>query len=260
MRFESAEQKSVRNSHTRRVRYEDLAREYYDSARHPTCQNFRAGSELYLKQTIEISRFDQCSVCELGAGSSLVAEILGPDWIKKNKLTLLDSSASMLAYSSAWAQFGAQLLIANAEDTALDSSSFDFIVSSLGDPYNTRALWFEISRILRPGGFCHFTIPSFSWASEFRSNGTEDHLDVAEFILKTGESVAVQSLIYPVEKQIDLIQSSGLSVIETSCITIRDLPSMPISPKLLVSGTETLPIVDCYTMQKPHPNFCSPKE
>ena len=93
--------------------YEDLASEYYDPLRHPTCANFREASDLLLGGWLREYSAAGAWICEVGAGRSTVAEQLAMRNISLNRLTLADSSAEMLAYSREWAARGALLVLAD---------------------------------------------------------------------------------------------------------------------------------------------------
>lgn len=55
--------------------FDVVAPEYYDPVRHPTCGNFRRASEILLAKWL--SKFEGIrEVCEVGAGKSVVAELL----------------------------------------------------------------------------------------------------------------------------------------------------------------------------------------
>src|SRR5580658_7644900 len=87
--------------------YEDVAAEYYDSERHPTCANFRGASRLLLRTWLVGKR--NTRLCEIGAGKSVVAEILSDLGYPLGHVTLVDDSPSMLGYSKHWIRDGAKL-------------------------------------------------------------------------------------------------------------------------------------------------------
>src|SRR3989442_58588 len=86
--------------------YEDLALEYYDPNLHPTSANFREASAEVLRDWLEFVEFNGAWICEVGAGKSLIPEFLNGR-VCLDRLILVDSSPSMLAYSKPWCVAGA---------------------------------------------------------------------------------------------------------------------------------------------------------
>lgn len=237
--------------------FDVVAGEYYDPARHPTCSNFRNASDLiigpWLRQLPE-----GASICEVGAGKSLVAELLVNNQRRLDQLLLTDESAAMLRYSQSFEATGAKLTVANAERLPLASGSIDCVVSSLGDPYNTSGFWMETSRVLKPGGKVFFTSPAYDWAASFRNNADTANFAEAEFELVDGRRVSLPSLIYPEGQQQKLIESTGLTVCDIQQVTLRHLQSGKLSPKLRLDRGLEAAVVTGYLVQKP-PSDNSPR-
>jgi SAM-dependent methyltransferase len=152
----------------------------------------------------------------------------------------------MLSYSRQYDKAGAILLLGDATATALPAESFDLVVSSLGDPYNSPEFWREVKRLLRPTGTCLFTTPSPEWASRFRSAHEATN---AEFVLSDGRKLWVRSHIPDQATQEGMIEHAGLRIAETEGISVAGL-SDTISPKLRVSDDPTLPVVRGYVVQR----------
>ena len=238
--------------------YTDLAEEYYERDRHPTSSNFRDGSRTLLKSWLFDSFLSQhlpvgfhgteISICEVGAGDSLVAEILADEGYPLCPLLITDASPEMLEYSEAWEEQGAKIQVASAESLPLPSSSINLWVSVLGDPYNNINFWREASRVLREDGWMIYTTPSFEWASLFRDQVGSPGFNFAEFTLRGGETASVPSIIFSRGEQEELITSVGLSVLDFKNVRLKDLPSDYISPKLQVDS-ENLPVVAGYLIQ-----------
>ncbi len=186
------------------------------------------------------------SILEVGAGASTVASALRALGLSLHGLTLLDSSPNMLSYSRHFEKDGAALLLADATATHLPSESFDLIVSSLGDPYNSPEFWHEVRRLLRPKGTCLFTTPSPEWASRFRA---AHEATKAEFVLSDGRTLWVPSLIPDKATQQGMIERTHLRITQTENMSVAGLTSV-ISPKLLVSDDTTLPVVRGYVVQR----------
>ncbi len=229
--------------------YEDVASEYYDAHRHPTCANFREASCSLLDQWLRTFSFGSGWVCEVGAGKSLLAELLAARGRSLSRVVLIDSSPGMLAYSKRWCALGASLALATVEMLPLVSESVELLVASVGDPYNEVAFWKEVRRVLQPRGVSLFTTPSYEWASAFRiaaANG----LRKADFELSDGRCIQVPSLIYPEVVQIELFEQSRLVVSEIAQVPRAALRSTRVSPKLLVSQDANAPVISGYVVTK----------
>jgi SAM-dependent methyltransferase len=206
--------------------YADLASEYYDPIRHPTCANFREGSQALIARWLnELVKSDD-DVLETGAGASLVAEWLEEEGQELSTLVIADSSKEMLRYSRR-PSVPLKMLVCDSQRLPLASESFNIIVASLGDPYNTPEFWVEAARLLRPNGHVIFTTPSFDWADQFR-----DRAASAEFVLRDGRTISVPSFIESEERQREIIGLSGLVLIDVRSFQDTEIRSTPRSPKL----------------------------
>lgn len=191
------------------------------------------------------------AICEVGAGKSLVAELLVNDQRRLDQLLLTDESAAMLRYSQSFEAAGAKLIVADAEKLPLASASIDCLVSSLGDPYNTSGFWTETKRVLKPGGKVFFTSPAYDWAVSFRNKAENVSFAEAEFELVDGRRVSLPSLIYSEGQQQKLIESTGLTVCDIQQITLRHLQNEKLSPKLRLDRGLGAAVVTGYFLQKP---------
>ncbi len=230
--------------------YEDLASEYYDPIRHPTCANFREGSKYILRKSFEKLLSKDCWLCEVGAGKSLIAELLVKDNVALDRLIITDLSASMLTHSKQWSNVGAYILTADATNLPFASRSLEIVVSSLGDPYNTHALWKEIFRVLKPGGMFFFTTPSYEWAVSFRGTNSGEPFMLAEFELLDAKHIWVPSWIYSTDEQLEIIENEGFLVQEVVNALICDLKNGNLSPKLLSKDGSDKSIVTGYVSAK----------
>jgi ubiquinone/menaquinone biosynthesis C-methylase UbiE len=218
--------------------FDVVAAEYYDPVRHPTCANFRCASQILLSKWL--SNFKEIrEVCEVGAGKSVVAELLLKKQPRLDNLILVDESAAMLSYSQHFASRGARLQVTRAEHLPSDSNTIDILISCLGDPYNYPVFWKEVQRVLPATGAVFFTSPSYEWAVAYRGR-CDNHLpQFAEFELTGEDRVMLPSYILPEDQQIAMMRECGLTVTETSAVCLRDLEGQSISPKLLnVDGLE----------------------
>ena len=214
--------------------YGVVAREYYDSDRHPTCANFRDASKALIRHFIGSVDVRGDSWVEVGSGNSVLAEIFVETGRSLTTLLLTDSSPEMLQYSNQWQALGAKLVVAPANDLPVESASVDACVSSLGDPYNNSDCWAEVYRCLRPGGHVFFTTPAFEWASSYRSRHRYP-LRESEFLLASGVEVTLPSVVLPEERQLALFDANGLSVVSVARFDASQLTGR-VSPKLLRDG------------------------
>jgi len=219
--------------------YTDLASEYYDPRRHPTCANFREASQLVLMPWLcDLTNY-RVDVLETGAGASIVCEWLADTQRTIGRLVVTDVSQEMLRYSRRSA-ICPDLIVCDAQRLPLISSGFDLVVASLADPYNSVPFWSEVARVLRPGGHVLFTTPSFEWALQFRSGSHK-----AEFILSNGRAVTVPSYIQSNDAQRRMIEGCKMAVLEIGVIQDSELHRTSRSPKL-----RTGPIVTGYRCRR----------
>ena len=223
--------------------YDDLADEYYDAQRHPTCANFRDGSVSLFESWFSTEVEDE-SQWDIGAGESVLAEVIASRGGVLDRMTALDSSPSMLDYSRRWKAFGVRFAVGNATRIPARMSSASLVAASLGDPFNSEAFWAEAARILRPDGVCIFTTPSYEWAEAFRNGGTTDY---AEFELSNGRLVLIPSVIHSTDEQIRRIEQFGLRVDDVAHVTRADLEERrTLSPKLSVLPDDNAAVVRGY--------------
>jgi SAM-dependent methyltransferase len=196
--------------------YVSVASEYYDARRHPTCANFRAASAVYIRRALDKIPGNR-TVVDVGAGRSLVAELLIEKGRSVSGLILLDGSIQMLAHSVEFVRSGAQAVIGDASGLPLLSASISVIIASLGDPFNTQEFWDEAARCLMPGGACIFTSPSYEWAQSFRNASVKEREGFAFFELINGNSAYVPSLVRSMPHQIGMIELKRQQLMPTLC-------------------------------------------
>lgn len=229
--------------------YEILAKEYYDSIRHPTCANFREASKSLLTKLIVNFKLENKVICDVGAGKSVVFELLRHKADLHN-LFLLDSSTSMLAYSQQALKYGAHFTIGDASNMPFRSNTLDILISSLGDPYNMPNFWKESNRVLMKNGIMIFTTPAYEWATFFRKSYNSDSINWAEFKLKDGGLILVPSYIYSHNQQLDIFDKNGFIVKQIEHARVSDLKSRKLSPKILINPHQNIEIVTGYLLVK----------
>lgn len=225
--------------------YEVIAREYYEERLHPTCANFDQLSRRYFEPRLRAIVKEGMRIGDFGAGRSMVSRIIG---LRPSvDLFLVDSSSGMLSHSDQYVSQNTRPILANVESTEFAESSFDIVVASLGDPFNTPMFWEEIRRILKQGGICLFTSPAVEWAETFRRPGTNRE---AEFALRDGTIVFVPSIVLSPNAQSSLVTAAGLNVRETQDYRVADLVG-PISSKLsLTTEGDALVVLRGFAVHK----------
>jgi SAM-dependent methyltransferase len=206
--------------------YSEVAAEYYDSALHPTCANFREGSLQLIGGWLEKLATPLSTILETGAGNSVVGELLQHQGRSVRQFVATDSSSAMLSYTR-MAGCCLPLAVCDAKQLPFASDRFDLVVSSLGDPYNTSEFWQEARRVLRPGGYILFTSPAADWAERFRSG-----IRRAEFTTADGRVVSVPSYVEPDDAEKRLIESCQLDLVEAQTFDDSQLRRTARSRKL----------------------------
>jgi SAM-dependent methyltransferase len=186
---------------------------------------------------------------DVGAGHSVLAEMLSKRGRTLGNVLLLDSAPAMLSHSAQYQGDGALLTVADATLLPLRPRSASLIVASLGDAFNVQKFWDEVAGCLGPSGTCIFTAPAYEWARSFRRSAPHECDDLAYFELSDARSAYVPSIINSVEGQRKLIEHAGLRLIDVSSVTAFEIP-IPYSPKIL-SGNSCDPIVTGYTVIAP---------
>lgn len=226
--------------------YEAVAAEYYDVEAHPTCSNFREGSIRLVTDLLEVANIAGGRWCDAGSGRSVLVEVLAnhrPRWVPRI-LLLVDSSATMLGHTRTRGNPLEQFLVADVHSLPIDEASLDFVVASLGDPYNDEAYWSELARVVQLGGQVIFTTPSFGWATKYRrAEGSSP--DAARFVLRTGEVVDLPSFILALETQVTMMRAAGFSLRAAMQVNAEEITGQ-LSAKLPSEG----PIVWGYLVER----------
>ena len=229
--------------------YSHIAPEYYDPSAHPTCHNFSRLSRRIITEALNQCKRDE-KILELGAGSSSAAAALSAYGLDLYNLEITDFSEPMLAHSNRWIPFGASLSVADATDLRHSSESIDWVVAGLADPYNTMKFWESIARVLRSGARAVVTLPSFEWATRFRTESAPEHFQSASFLLRDGSSISVPSYLYSFSDQCRMIEASGLYIKQYYSLGLDDLRSEVVSKKLNVFGKSFSSVVCGFVLIK----------
>ncbi|MCA1288170.1 class I SAM-dependent methyltransferase [Salipiger bermudensis] len=224
--------------------YEELAGEYYDTSRHPTCRDLRKLSLSLIAPILDIGIPGRGNLLEVGSGRTILAPAAAAAGAL-SRTFITDSSPTMLTYSRRWLDHGATIFECRADATNMPDESVSLMLASLGDPYNTLQFWQEAARILRPDGCVIFTTPSYQWSKKFRIGSDSS---VAEFLNERGETVHVPSLVYDSFEQSQLVAEAGMEIVDSSSVGLNVLGAN-VAPKLQ-GITEFEPAVVAYIVQR----------
>lgn len=214
--------------------YEMVASEYFDYELHPTCRAFGIASRRLIEE-FAVSRkevFD--TIVEIGPGEAPAAELFS-----SQNCYYFDYSSTMLDYAPA--RPNTTKVLAPADRLPLEVASVDLLLASLGDPYNTELFWFEASRVMRPGGICVFTTPSFEWSSNYRSI-EKSPKDRARFIMSDGGVFDLPSFVLAKSNQIELFHKANFELVEAQELKRNRIPDF-VAPKLDMVDNECAIVV-----------------
>jgi hypothetical protein len=232
------------------VTYNEISEEYYQEELHPTSNNFRVASLIVTKDFLKLSGYNSFDkIVEVGAGKSIAAELISDMGFSLKNLIITDLHESMLKYSNAFIELGSKTKVIGAENIHTKFSNIDYVLSSLGDPYNVNGFWKSSYEALAIGGYCIFTTPSYEWAQKFRKEYQKKDNMHAHFLLKNGLEVRVPSFIYEERLQIEIANSAGFTFEKTQQVNLSQIHKK-ISPKLLMGSSENYPILTGYLFRK----------
>jgi SAM-dependent methyltransferase len=233
------------------VGYETLSSEYYDSARHPTCADFRYASLQLISGYLSLARFGASPrVLEVGAGRSVFVDLSVKFPHLLQRLVATDKSQGMIRHTVVGST-GADLACANAEQLPFGDGAFDLVIASLGDPYNTEAFWREMSRVLTTGGRCIFTTPAASWSDRYRDEQQSGDHNVAVFETREGATVGVPSFVLSPVDQMAFVEGLGLTATDVWTFTRDMFPEgAPMSPKIARFTLDATPVITQYVVRK----------
>jgi SAM-dependent methyltransferase len=234
----------------RKVSYEHLAAEYYDSDRHPTCADFRHASLKLIGGYLSLSQRPRQGILEVGGGRSVFMDLAFPGGDLPARAVVTDRSEAMLRHSDV-RNAGLCLVCADAELLPFQDGVFDLLIASLGDPYNTSAFWSEAARVLARGGRCLFTTPALEWSDRYRGDQQSGERGVAHFEMIGGATVAVPSIVLDRAGQMRLIAECGLTPTDVWTFTRDMFPEgTPSSPKIAGFAQSTTAVVCQYVARK----------
>ena len=227
--------------------YEQLGGEYYDVERHAACAAFRAASKSLVAPLLaeDLGEIDlDCVLVDVGAGNSLLAELLSERGADLEQLLITDSAAAMLGHSEYWQDQGANLMSAAANDLPVADGGASLVTAILGDPYNQEDFWVEMARVLVGGGQVLFTHPSYRWSEVERAGATG-----ATFRLTDGQYLTVPSYVRSETEQRAMIEAAGLRVLSLTQQRRREMTS--VSAPALDCLADDDAVVSCWQCERP---------
>lgn len=231
--------------------YEALSDEYYDRILHPTCANFRTLSYDFVRRALYETAHPINRSLEVGAGRSIVAELRRNGLDRIRWLTISDKSRGMLRHSNELNDYYEEEKLVDIIDSQrihynFDNMKFDLVVSSLADPYNSRAFWRSLRKLVVGGGRVIFTTPSYEWTRIFRRENQSNMFGVAEFQSVCGTTLHVPSIVLSPDDQIAMCQEFGFEVEYLEQIYCNSIPLEELSPKLKATRSKRQPAVTGY--------------
>lgn len=230
-----------------RREYDLIADEYYDRELHPTIACLREGARIGIHRVLStLQRTTVLRACEVGCGHPIVNQV---DELRNASLMGLDLSPSMLGNADLLCMLG------DAEAMPFGSGTFDLLVASLSDPFNTPQFYSEARRVLSPGGSLVFAVPDYEWV---RFNQRREGIgeDSAAIRREDGSIVIVPSLVYAQPQQEEMLQRAGFPQTAVQVVSFSDLtPRREIPPRFLDQSGELISqnIITAYSAQLPHP-------
>lgn len=227
--------------------YNEIANEYYDFEKHPTCGAFDELTTTFLESYFGALDIKKKTICEVGAGRSKVAQVLSSNLDHLSSICLMDSSAKMLDWSKLSVHPKIEYQISEASDMHRFGNKYDIIVANLGDPYNTLDFWQSVSKALASDGRCVFTTPSYRWSDSFRKSSSREIENRALFELADGSSYFVPSFVYDRANQEQMFQKASLKLISYQPLSVDMLKIIPSKIKHLKLSD---PLIECYELER----------
>jgi SAM-dependent methyltransferase len=231
--------------------YNRIAGEYYDTV-HITSRNFDVATEYACAhRTFPIPK--EGLILEVGAGRGCANKYCRID---PSRIIQTDFAEEMLALYPR-----EQFLLAlecDALDMPFTSSSFSAVCAFLYDPFNLTPFYFEISRVLKPGGVFIGTLPNQIWGSTLRKQlGVQiSKTRFRVFHSQVEEYIDLDSFLMSDEEIARTLEDAGLSLIELADATVPDSvpnvsPHITIPADLLGVDPKSLPILKLIVARKP---------
>lgn len=205
--------------------YKFIANEYYDESLHPTCASLGRVSHNFLIDIVK-SKYTGLAL-EVGAGRGL-------DIPNEGNIVALDSSQEMMKNNKS-----PKKVVSDALSMPFSDGQFDYIFGSLIDPFSVDRFYNEAHRVIKKNGSLIFTLPSYEWASSFRS---QERRQYAEFLHSEGYVLQMPSFVASPAEQIDKITRAGFSSVRH--IPVKASIGDSVAPKLEYAAAKRFSLVD----------------
>jgi len=217
--------------------YERVSAEYYDPQLHPTCANFTEASHLLFGEFWrDIARHldslgRPADFLDVGCGRSVLVQALIVRNVRRRRLVLADEAPGMLVHSDDFRGESVELIAASSATLPLFDASIDVATAFMGDPFNTPETWRELARVVRPGGLALLTVPSFEWASTFRTTSVGERVGAALFVVEARDEIHLPSHVMSRPEQEKMMQCTGFTPVAYREVRATELKG-PLSAKL----------------------------
>ena len=192
--------------------YDPIASEYYATG-HDTSRAFDAATTDYFSTHSPMDVGDGL-LLEVGAGTGSSSKHLN---IPENRIVQSDISEAMLLLEPrerSWLR-----VRCDARDLPFLPSSFSAVTAFLFDPYNTLKFFEQVRRVLRVGGVFIGTLPNATWGFALRDSMGHPR-DQAIFRVRSGETIAVRSILSERQALKQQLTQAGLSVEQIVEVTL----------------------------------------
>ncbi|MDO8272423.1 MAG: hypothetical protein Q7U82_10990 [Gammaproteobacteria bacterium] len=177
--------------------YNKIAPDFVDSKR-VTTKNFHDASLVFWTDLLS-NLHPKRPIIEIGPGNGWLFSTIT---YKGSPIYGIEISGKMKA------DYLKSCFVCSARSMPVKSSSVPLIVSSLADPFISKWLFLEVSRVLEMGGAFAFTTPSNIWAENLPGRIRGE----TTFKLSTGEDVGVISVCPTKDELNTLLEDTGLVI------------------------------------------------
>jgi len=230
--------------------YNRIANEYYEP-RHITSRNFDAATEsACANRDFPIPK--NGLVLEVGAGKGSAKKYCK---VENSRIVQTDLAEDMLALSPR--EDFLLALRCDALDMPFISSSFSTVLAFLYDPFNLPPFYFEISRVLKPGGIFVGTLPHFKWGLTLRKKiGYPLHKTKFKLFQSVDEEyIELDSFLMDDQEITQTLSDAGLATLELIDLMLPESvknisPHIVIPADVLEITPYELPIVKLIIARK----------
>lgn len=200
----------------------DKVSDFFDDSIRVTTANFHELTFKNFKEIIESNLLNNKNVLEVGYGKG---------WLRKSFIwnDLVNYSAVDISPNMIHSADENIKVISSARSLPFSCESYNYVVSSLADPYFYPEALIEINRVLKEQGLFVFSIPAKEWSSALRE---EEH-KFTTFSLPNGEYVKVYSLTYTEDELHKILKKTGFKVLKIYKGVASDIDREFMSPAIL---------------------------